>query len=301
MKDPNKNLKIAVVVLLIIAVALIGLLVYRHYSYLQLQKQSITMQNYLENEKDSLRKELIILRTEYDSISTDNDSMQLKLDLQKEKIDNLLKIRADDLYQIHLFKKELQTLREVMRHYVIQIDSLNTLNQELIAENVEVKSRLSEVETSAKELEKEKESLSGKVSKAEILSAKDIVAVGINQRSKERDRVKQIEKLRVCFTIRENAIAESGNRAIYMRIIRPDDAVLTKSETQVITTAEEENIIYSENRMIQYQNVDIDACLFYDVVEGELIEGVYQVELYSEGHLIGETTISLKEGGFLGL
>lgn len=301
MQDPNKNLKIAVIILLITAIALSGLLVYRHYAYLQLQKNSVAMKSYLENEKDSLRGELVILRNEYDTLSTDNDSMQLKLDMQKEKIDNLLKLRADNVYQIHLFKKELITLRSVMRNYVIQIDSLNTLNQQLIAENTEVKNKLTEVESSAKQLKEEKESLSGKVSKAEILSAKNISAVGLNQRSKERDRIGQIEKLRVCFTIRENPIAEAGKRIIHLRITRPDESIITKSETQVFTTPEDEPMIYSEKRMIQYDNKDIEACIYYDIVEGELIEGGYQIELFSEGNLIGETSLSLKEGGFLGL
>jgi hypothetical protein len=184
---------------------------------------------------------------------------------------------------------------------VIQIDSLNTLNQQLIAENTEVKNKLTEVESSAKKLKEEKESLSGKVSKAEILSAKNISAVGLNQRSKERDRIGQIEKIRVCFTIRENPIAEAGNRIIHLRITRPDESIITKSETQVFTTPEDESMIYSEKRMIQYDNKDIEACIYYDIVEGELIEGAYQIELFSEGNLIGETSLSLQEGGFLGL
>ena len=208
----EKGLKTTVIVLIAVIIGLLVALGYYHYNFTDLKEESNRIQVYLENEKDSLRGELVELRGEYDDLETNNDSMQLKLDMQKAKIDRLLKFRANSLWEINKYKKELGTLRDILKSYVVQIDSLNRLNQELITENKEVKDRLTEVEKENIELEEVKKDLSTKVEKAEILTAKDVSAAGLNKRSKEKDVFDKIEKIRVCFTIRENPVARSGKQ-----------------------------------------------------------------------------------------
>lgn len=296
----EKTLKTTIVILLILIVGLFVALGYRQYTYTSLKHQSAEVQAYMQAEKDSIRTELLGLRKEYDQLQTDNDSMLLKLDLQKAKIDKLLKFRANSLWEIHKYKKEMSTLRDILKSYVVQIDSLNRLNQELISENQEVKTKLTEVEKQKIILEEEKKHLSSKVEKAEVLAAKNISAAGINKKSKEKDEIDKIEKIRVCFTIRENPVAKSGDRTIYIRIIRPDDAVLTKSKDNIFNV-EGTNIVYSEKRVLNYQNKDIDMCIYYETSAEELIAGEYIISLYSEGKIIGSTSLDLKEGGFLGL
>jgi chromosome segregation ATPase len=293
-----KKLTTFVVILIIILGGLVGAYIYQTTKLTELREDSKQMKTYLQNQRDSLQSELKNIRDQYDTLETDNDSMRFAMEKQKAKIDRLLKLRANNLYLVKKYKEELGTLRKIMKHFVVQIDSLNQLNQELVAENEKVRGRLDTVQRKSQKLEKEKEELSSKVEKAEVIRAKNIVAVGINKRSNEKDEVDKVEKIRVCFTLRENAIAKSGERMVYLRIIRPDDALLTVSEDNVFS-AERERMLYSARREINYQNQDIDMCIYYNNKEGELIPGEYKALLYSGGHFIGETTFTFKEGGFL--
>lgn len=297
--DSLKKTRI-LIILNVLLILLLGVLLW------QLKEKNDTIasdqkiKTYLNNEKDSLRQELVFMYHEYDSLETNNDSLNLKLEKEQAKIGKLLKMRADNLWLIRKYKKEIGTLREVLKSYVIQVDSLLQIKEELTAENIDVKNKLDEATKTNEQLSEEREELSSKVSKAAILSAKNIHGIGINSRNKEKDNINRIEKLKVCFTLRENAVAESGPRFVYLRIVRPDEAVLTKDESnQLPVEAKGETITYTAKREINYQNVDIDACIYYDSEESELIEGTYVAELYSDGKKIGTNTFVLEKGGFI--
>jgi DNA repair exonuclease SbcCD ATPase subunit len=286
------------VLLIILLFALAGALIYLYMEYDKQMDKAEMVEKELKIEKEELTRELENMHERYDSLKTENDTINRKLELEQKKIERLLQVRASNLQKIRLYRKELGTLREIMKSYVVQIDSLNRRNEMLRAENKEVKTKLRETEETNVKLKEDKEELTQKVQKAEVLTATNIAAVGLNSRSKEKDKVDKIEKLRVCFTVRENAIAEAGRRFIYLRIIRPDEVVLTSSAENMIQVNGKQ-IIYSAKRELNYENKDIDMCIYYDNTEEELIPGTYHVKLYSKGFPIGETTFTLQESGFL--
>ena len=230
--------------------------------------------------------------TEYDSLKTQNDTINLKLEAEQDKIRRLLHIQAANYEKIRLYKNELQTLRQVMRSYIVQIDSLNTKNQELTAENIKVRTKLNEAQKSNVELSKQREELSSKVNLASTLIAKNIEADPLNKNSKPKDKIKKITKIRVCFTIRENAVAKPGNKDIYLRLVRPDDVVLTSSADNLFEVNNQQ-LVYSAVRQLEYENKDIDMCIFWDK-DQDLIPGTYKAILYAEGNEIGSTTFALK-------
>ena len=118
-------------------------------------------------------------------------------------------------------------MRDIMKSYIVQIDSLNTRNKALVAENIQVKQERDAVQQSNVELSQAKEELSSKVEIASVIQAKDVVAVALNKKRKETSEVKRLDKVRVCFTLRENPIAQAGNKIVYLRVIRPDQLVIT--------------------------------------------------------------------------
>ena len=115
-----------------------------------------------------------------------------------------------------------------MKSYIVQIDSLNSRNKVLVAENSEIKQQMTRVRSSNTELSKVKEELSSKVEIASVIQAKDITAVSLNKKRKETTRINLLDKLRICFTLRENPLAKPGTKDVYMRVIRPDSLVITK-------------------------------------------------------------------------
>ncbi len=288
-KEPKKRsttVLMIVIGLLTVAMTVLGIKLYQNSQKYNEERQLIV------EEKMDLEKQLNNMILEYDDLKTENDSINSLLVSEQDKIKRLLKIDASNAQKIIMYKKELGTLREVMRSYIVQIDSLNTRNRELTEENIQVRTQLAQVEQDRDVLTKEKEDLSSQVAVASVLNAKNIIAEGLNRRSKPNEKSHKIEKIRVCFTIRENPIVKPGNKIIYMQVIRPDDVVLTTGGSTMIEINGEQ-IVFTEYRELEYENKDIDMCIFWDKTE-ELIPGTYTVNLYSEGSPIGSTTLDLK-------
>jgi hypothetical protein len=182
-------------------------------------------------------------------------------------------------------------MREIMKSYIVQIDSLNSRNKVLVAENRQIKQEISNVQTTNTRLEKTREELSAKVEIASVIQAKDILAVTLNTKRKETSRLNLIDKLRVCFTLRENPIASAGEKEVFMRVIRPDSLVITNSPDNLFDY-KGNRLIYSANRTAEYMNQDIEMCIFLDNT-GDFVAGNYSVELYLENTLIGRTKFML--------
>jgi len=285
---PKRKPPVLLILLVIILALALG---YLGYTYVELKKQSETEKAELERQRGQLEDELLDIYAQYDSLKSENDTMNLKLVAEQQRIDRLLKINANNVYKIRMYEKELETIRKVLRSYVVQIDSLNQANIALRTENIEVRRQLQQTEWEKEELTQEKEELTSKVEQASVMAAKDIVITGLNKKSKEKIKVDKIDKLRVCFTIRENTIVSPGPKIIYMRIARPDDVILTSGVN--FFDFEGEQIVYTASREIEYENTDIDLCIFW-TNDGQLVVGNYDVSLYAEGNQIGSTTFSLK-------
>lgn len=280
---------IAILITLIVLLTAAGILIYQKINELNSAYESIT---FVEDQKNKLEGELNELIVGYDSLKTENDSINSVLEGEQVKIRRLLRIQASNATKIKLYEKELGTLRKIMRSYIVQIDSLNTRNRELTAENIEVRTQLRTAESNILELSETKDHLSSKVAIAQQLTAKNIIAVGLTNKSKEKDRVSKIAKLRICFTVRENSVAEPGKKMIFMQITRPDNIILSSVDAGLFTYNEEQ-MIFSAKRELEYDNLDIDMCIFWDTIE-ELIPGNYVITLYCEGYKMGETTLALK-------
>lgn len=248
--------------------------------------------DYIEAEKGKLEDELNGLIVNYDSLKVRSDSLSGQLEAEQDRIRQLLKREASSATKIKMYQNELETLRKVMRSYVVQIDSLNMKNQELTAENIQVRGEYQKLSKDYEDVSKERDELSSTVQLAKKLAAKNILAEGLNSNSKVKDKIKKIEKIRVCFTVLENTVADPGNKMIYMRIIRPDEVVLSSPEADMFEFGGE-SLVYSEKRELEYANADIDMCIFWDIAE-ELIPGTYFVNLYCEGYEIGSTSFLLK-------
>ncbi|KPK86977.1 MAG: hypothetical protein AMS27_03865 [Bacteroides sp. SM23_62_1] len=279
------------VFLIILLIILALTLIYLGYTYNELKKQSEIEKAELERQKTNLEDELKSIYSKYDSLKSENDTMNLKLLVEQQRIERLLKINANNVYKIRMYEKELETIRKVLRSYIYQIDSLNQANIALRTENIEVRQQLRRVEKEKEDLTQVKEELETKVEIASVINAKNITVTPLNKRSKENLKADRVEKLQTCLTLRENAIIPPGNKIVYLRIARPDDVILTSGVN--LFEFEGEQIVYTASREVQYENVDVDLCIFW-TNDGQLIPGNYRLNLYCDGKDIGSTTFSLK-------
>jgi hypothetical protein len=272
-----------------LAVALL-LLVLMYFSQ---KHKMVEMETVLTQEKDSLANELRHMVVAYDTLKTNNDSLNAGLEKERNRIVQLLSINASNVQLIKKYKGEITTMREIMKSYIVQIDSLNSRNKILVAENTEIRQQITQVRNTNSQLSKVKEELSTKVEIASVIQAKDIVAVSLNKKRKETTRINLLDKLRICFTLRENPLAKAGQKEVFMRVLRPDSLVITTSPDNLFEY-NENKIIYSASRTVDYMNQDIEMCIFMDNT-GDFIIGNYSVELYLENNIIGRTNFMLSK------
>lgn len=274
---------------LVLLIAVMGWLLYD-------RKQEAIKLEEVTREKFQLINEFEDLSLEYDALQTDNENMNAELETRQEEITKLIeelnRTRINNTARINEYRSELGTLRDVLKSYIVQVDSLNRDNIRLREENIKVRQQAVVAETQLEQEIKVKEELSERVDLGSRLMVENLEAISINRRGRETDRIGRVEQIQVCFTLKRNAIAEPGMRTLYIRIIRPDNLVLTTSADNIIMVDEEE-LIYTASRDVNYENIDIDACIYYND-DGSFIPGIYQVDVYTEGYQIGSGEFSLR-------
>jgi hypothetical protein len=286
---PKKTPTGVIAITVILALGLLLLVI----MYFSQRSQMNEMESVLTQEKDSLANELRLMVKGYDTLKTNNDTLNASLFREKEKIVKLLAVNASNSQLIKKYKAEISTMREIMKSYIVQIDSLNTRNKILSAQNIEIQQQITQVRNTNTELSKVKEELNSKVEIASVIQAKDIVAVSLNKNRKETTRINLLDKLRICFTLRENALAKAGEKEVFMRVLRPDSLVITTSADNLFKY-KNKDIVFSASRLVDYMNQDIDVCIFLDNT-GDFIIGNYSVELYLENSIIGRTNFMLSK------
>lgn len=292
MSGSSKAIAFLSALIVVLAFFLVGV----GWMYFSERKSSEKIQIQLNAEKDTIAENLKKVMQEYNELETDNASLNLKLQEEQERAEKLYRelkrVRQVSFAEIKEYQKELGTLRAILRHMVVEIDSLNTLNQKLIAENIKVKQEVITSKKTIEGLEQRTEELSSTVAKGSVIRARSVVTTPLNRRGNDVTRASRVEKIRVCFTLVENSIAKAGNRFAYIRILGPDGFILAKSSSDLFDF-EGEKVVFSARREVDYQNQDVDLCIFYDN-NGELVKGKYEVSVYLDGFLVGAGDFMLK-------
>ena len=282
--------------LILVILALMGGLAYL-FKNLEEQKQvNRDMQELAELDKQEMENEYERFALQYSEMKTqiNNDSIVEQLTQEQMKTQKLLeelkKVKADDAREITRLKKELATVREVLRSYIIQVDSLNRLNESLKQENSRVNAVLQERNSQIEGLSNEKASLSEKVAIAAQLDATNISLSLLNKRDKPTKKLKDTKKMQVNFTITKNVTASNGNRTIYVRIQNPGGNVLGGGGT---FPYENKNLECSMKKIIEYTGEETPVATFWNVTQ-MLQAGDYRVSIFADGNMIGSRTFSLK-------
>jgi hypothetical protein len=282
---------IAFIVLLLIVITI----AYLFFSEKQVNKELVQE---FELEKAELENEYSHFATQYDELqlTITNDSLNVLLDREKLKVQRLLEelrsVKSSNAAEIRRLKNELTTLRKIMVGYINQIDSLNRLTERQRRVINEVTRKYNDVSRKADELIQEKTQLNKKVSLAAQLDATNIWIEPQNKRNKAVKRVKDVVKFSIGFTITKNITAETGERILYVRIMKPDNSVLTKSESHTFAY-ENTTLQYSIKKYIEYDGEEKQVVVYWNVEEF-LYAGTYQADIFTEGTLIGSQRFALE-------
>lgn len=252
-------------------------------------------------ERESIKGDLLQLQKDYSNLQTSDKALQAEIDAKKAEIAQLLEDaekHKGDAYIISKLKKETETLRQIMRGYVRTIDSLGTLNKNLIVEKDNVLKELDNEKGKITNLNKEKEELQSTIQKGSILSCFNVLAKGVKFKSggkkeSETTKASRTQKIKVSFTLGENKIARSGEKTVYVRIVTPDGKEMAKSyDENYRFTFNKSSGYYAGRESLNYANAEISGVTYCEG-QGELVPGNYIIEISCDGVVIGSTNLRL--------
>ena len=290
-QSKNRRNNIIVITLSVILVVMIVLF------FMQRREHNVIMKD-MTAEKDSIQRELTQIVAGYDLLKTENDTINEQLFIAQAKVRDLLieveQTKRVSYEKITDYQKQVTTLRGIMRDFVVQIDSLNKRNEQLMAENTQVKEQYKQSEMEKQQLTEEKDNLQKNLQRAAQLEARELIAEGLNNRSKETKFAKRTEKIRISFVLGKNITSKRGPKNIYVRIMRPDQLLMTKSPNDLFQF-EDLKIPFSAMREVNYEGQDLPVAIYWDNLgESELMIGTYTIDLFADGNNIGTTTIEFK-------
>ena len=256
------------------------------------------MSQLFEIEKEEMENEYSSFAVQYDELQVQISNDSLAHQLEKEKLrtqqllEELRQTKATNAAEITRLKKELATVRAVMRSYVAQIDSLDKINKKLEKENTQVRQQYREATQAITVLTEAKEKAEEQVQLASQLDAVGIAATPRNKRDKEEHKIKHVTNITVDFTIAKNITAKTGEKTVYVQIMRPDGEILTKGEPQTFTYG---NTVleYSMKKDIEYDGEQQSVMLYWPVEEF-LYAGTYSIYVFVDGVMIGDGSFELQ-------
>jgi predicted nucleic acid-binding Zn-ribbon protein len=293
-KAVNRKTWLVMGIILLLAVVGAGI-----YYILHQKKQMDEMSQMFALEKEALSDEYEELSLQYEGykFSVGNDSLVALLTTEQAKVQRLQEelrtVKSTNARRISELKKELETLRKVMRNYVIQIDSLNAENRQLKDENHQVTQKYQQAASAAARLTKEKEQLTERVAMAAKLDAVNIQVSLLNAKGKAAKGLGKATQLMLSFIVSKNITAAVGEQTIYVRLMRPDDDILTKPNSGRFMF-ENKEITYSMKKQIEYDGEEQHVVMYWNIEEF-LSAGNYRVDIFTEGNLMGRKSFMLEK------
>lgn len=288
MKDKKR---IAIIALSAVSVIFLIIGSYLGVALRNSKAYNVEMQELMALEKEEMLNDLTTAQVQYDELMVriNNDSLRIKLEKEQLRTQMLLEeleqTRATSAAEITRLKKELKTVRAVLKNYVIQIDSLNRENETLKKENKAVHNKYKEASARINNLNEEKQALSQKVTLASQLDATDAQLSLLKKNGSATNSIKRAKQIELAFTITKNITAPTGEKRAYIRIMQPDGELLTKSEGNTFVY-ENRKIGFSMSRDFEYTG-ESQALTLYWNIEETLKDGEYNAYIFVDGNMIG--------------
>lgn len=254
----EKKLKRTMWILVVVAVALVAVL-----GYVWSQKSSLISE--LEDEKRDLTEQMESLQNDYATLSSDYDSINSQLDTSRAEVADLLerikKTNATNRAKMRQYEKELGTLRSIMRNYIVQIDSLNTLNHKLTAEAAAARREAAASKAESVQLSQQVENLTGQVAAGSVIKARGLHIAAYNSSDKVTDRSSRTVRLLTSLSLVENDLAPKGPVRVFIRVKDPDGIILTNSNRSSFTF-NGETMVASASRRVDYEGSEVDLSIY---------------------------------------
>ena len=250
----------------------------------------------LKIEKEDLTKEMIALQNDYASLSSDYESINMQLDSSREEVSQLIerikRTEATNRTKIRQYEKELGTLRSIMRNYIVQIDSLNTLNQKLTADAAAARREAAESRRQNEELNRTVKDLSGQVAAGAVLKGRGLRLDAYNASNRITDRSSRVVRLMATLSLVENELADKGATRVYIQVKDPDGALLTNASSKEFLL-DGQPMMASASREVDYQGSEVKLSIYLNDIP-DYVKGIYTVEAFTEKGSLGTAELMLR-------
>ena len=250
-------------------------------------------------EKEELQEEYEDLAIQFDgyqNLDIRNDSLQDLLSREQQRVQDLLEelrqTKASNARKIAELKKELATVREVMKDYVRQIDSLNATNARLTEENLIVKRENRQFKEQNSQLSSQNAQLSETVSRAAMLEVIACSVTTLNKNDHKTRMASHIRKFQFDFSIAKNITCAPGQKELYARIMDPKENLMGESPEKVFAF-ESGEIPYTLVQPFEYTGEAYEGTCYLPVEEVE--DGFYTIDFFCDGNMIGSFPFSVKK------
>ncbi|EJL65742.1 hypothetical protein [Flavobacterium sp. CF136] len=292
MENPNKNNSSLKAVIAVLAVLLIGSLVYifKLSSDTDVVKTELTT---TLTEKESVLKDLQELKATYDAAIAENTSMSDELIQERDKVvalmDDLNKSKGD----VSKFRSQVQAMQGKMKVLVAENDELKKQNGVLTVQRDSTIVVLGESKKFNEVLVGQNEELSKTVEKGAKLSILNTKTAAYKLKSSgkqvETDKASRADVLKVSFTIAENQIAKSGDKTYYVQVIDAKNNVLGDKKTESFG---DNSLTYSFKTTVQYENKTVNVS--EDLPGKDFAKGTYFINIFDNDELVSKTSFSLR-------
>lgn len=261
------------------------------------EKELEELRQLAEMDKQEMENQYAEFAMQYDELKKGvrDDSLIARMEAEKARYEQIIKeLRNKDTRntsEILRLRKELATVRAVLRSYVLQVDSLQRENASLTNQRDEARAQVADRDRSISSLSAERTQLSEKVAIAAQLDATGISVTPLKKNGKAAKKSKDIKQFQVAFNIAKNVTAATGNRTVYVRLMKPAGTVVGARGSFAY---ENRNIEYSAQRTIEYTGQEQHVSLVVSASE-VLTSGKYTAHIFCDGQMIGRGSVTLEK------
>jgi hypothetical protein len=284
----------------LLAIALVFLLV--RNSSLKTDKEALEAEKEMQRldfqaEVDSLMKVHNELKESYGELSLELAEKDSIIQADAVEIKKLL----DSQWDYNRIKKKVAALQDISQRYVRQMDSLYTVNRELVAENERIREEFQAERRQNTTLTRQKEELTNKVNQAATMRISNYKAKAVrfkgSGKESDTDRASRAERIRIDFNVAANELIEPGTKLFYVRIADPKRAIISKGTGDEYSfKSNGETLQFTEKVRVNYDGTETAVRAYYVKPDAyELMPGTYFIDVYEQGgKLLGQTTVDLK-------
>ena len=287
----NNRAKILIGLLVVLLVSLAG------YTYTLIQQNKETVL-FLEADKAEVQKELEALVVSYNEILQDNKLKDKDLIAARDRIIVLLDSVKDykaNLSIITRYKAQVRGLKNERAQLFKRADSLLVVTQRLAIEKDSTTAVLIKTIKVVDSVTTANTQLFNSLEKGALIGISNLDATAIIVRKggkiKETKRATRADKIRVCYTIAPNTLAQAGDRVLYVQVINPDNNIIGDKSN---ITFGQDLLTYSKSESVFYENQALDVCAIVGTAGQDVLKGLYTINIFDAQRQIGSTTLMLK-------